>query len=351
VTHHRLADRFEAWGRRLRRPGVAVTAAAVSTVLAGGTVLLVGGGAVAAPRPTVAQAAEAVQALRDEAERSTEQFDALREQLRSLGVRLTAARARVSAQQKQVDAARNDLGRVLAETYKQGDLSGLALLLSDDPDAALERSGVLATLGERRATAVQELRDEQAGLTAAVADLTRQQQRISDTTARLQDLRGMVAGQLKAAQQRLDHLQASERAAVERLLSSGDTSITCQQTGVDTSGRVGKVLAYACAQLGDPYVWAAAGPSTFDCSGLTMQAWAAAGVSLPHNAEAQSHYGARVAPTVAALQPGDLVFYHSPISHVGIYIGHGLMIHAPHTGTVVKIARVPWGSAVAAARF
>jgi peptidoglycan DL-endopeptidase CwlO len=350
VTHHRLADRFDVW-RRLRRPRVVVTAVAVTTVLAGITVLVLDAAAVAAPRPTVAQAAKAVQALRDEAERSTEQFDALREQLRSLGVRLTAARARVSAQQKQVAAARDDLGRVLAETYKQGDLSSLALFLSDDPDAALERSGMLATLGERRAAAVQELRDEQTRLTAAVADLSRQQQRISGTTARLQNLRRVVAGQLKAAQRRLNQLQASERAAVERLLSSGDTNITCQQTGVDTSGRVGKVLAYACAQLGDPYVWAAAGPGTFDCSGLTMQAWAAAGVSLPHNAEAQSHYGTRVAPTVAALQPGDLIFYHSPISHVGIYVGHGLMIHAPHTGTVVTIARVQWGSAVAAARY
>jgi cell wall-associated NlpC family hydrolase len=117
------------------------------------------------------------------------------------------------------------------------------------------------------------------------------------------------------------------------------------------SGRVGKVLAYACAHLGDAYVWAAAGPTTFDCSGLTMQAWAAAGVSLPHNAEAQSHDGSPVAPTLASLQPGDLIFYHSPISHVGIYIGRGLMIHAPHTGTVVTIASVQWASAVAAARY
>jgi peptidoglycan DL-endopeptidase CwlO len=314
-------------------------------------VLLTGGGAVAARRPTAAQAAKALQALRDQAERSTEQYDALREQLKSLRVRLTAARARVAAQQEQVAAARDELGRLLAESYKQGDLSGLALFLGDDPDAALERSGVVATLGERRAAAVEQLRDEQAQLAAAATDLGRQQKRISDATATLQSLRSTVAGQLKAAQRRLNELQASERAAVERLLNSGDTGITCQQAGVETSGRVGKVLAYACAQLGDPYVWAAAGPGAFDCSGLTMQAWAAAGVSLPHNAEAQSHYGTPVAPTPAALQPGDLIFYHSPITHVGIYIGHGLMIHAPHTGTVVKIAKVPWGAAVAAARY
>jgi cell wall-associated NlpC family hydrolase len=250
-----------------------------------------------------------------------------------------------------VTGARAALGEILAETYKQGDLSGLALFLSDDPDAALEQSGVVATLGERRNTAFQQMRDEQARLSAAANDLTTQQQRIADASAELQKLRSTVGQQLQAAQKELTRLQSSERAAVERLLNGADTNITCGQAGVESSGRVGAVLRYACAQLGDPYVWAAEGPSSFDCSGLTMRAWQAAGVSLPHNADAQSHYGTRVRPSEATLQPGDLVFFHSPISHVGIYIGRGLMIHAPHTGTVVKIAKVTWSSAVAAARY
>jgi peptidoglycan DL-endopeptidase CwlO len=351
VTYHPLADRFAEMRRQWRRPRVVAVAVVAATVVAGAPLLASGGGAAAARRPTAAEAAKQVQMLRDRAERSTEQYDALREQLKSLGVRLAAARARVAAQQQQVTAARDNLGRVLAETYKQGDLSGLALFLSDDPDAALERSGVVATLGERRVAAVQELRDEQARLAAAASDLNRQQKRISDATVSLGKLRGAVGAQLAAAQRQLDQLRASERAAVERLLNSGDTGVTCEQAGVDTPGRAGKVLDYACAHLGDTYVWAAAGPTSFDCSGLTMRAWAATGVSLPHNADAQSHYGTPVAPTPSALQPGDLIFYHSPITHVGIYVGRGLMIHAPHTGTVVKIAKVPWGSAVAAARY
>jgi peptidoglycan DL-endopeptidase CwlO len=250
-----------------------------------------------------------------------------------------------------VTAARTALGTVLAETYKQGDLSGLALFLSDDPDAALEQSGVVATLADRRNTAVQQLRDDQARLAAAAADLAAQQKRIANATANLQRLSTSVKQELQASQKQLTDLQASERATVERMLDRGDTNISCAQAGVELSGRVGKVLGYACAQLGDPYVWAAAGPSTFDCSGLTMRAWQAAGVSLPHNADAQSHYGTRVPVSEGSLRPGDLVFFHSPISHVGIYIGRGMMIHAPHTGTVVKIATVPWASAVAAARY
>jgi cell wall-associated NlpC family hydrolase len=94
----------------------------------------------------------------------------------------------------------------------------------------------------------------------------------------------------------------------------------------------------ALAQLGDPYVWAGAGPNAFDCSGLTQFAYAAAGIRLPHSSRMQSTVGTPVAR--ANLQPGDLVFFYSPVGHVGIYIGNGLMVHAPTTGSVVKIVSV-----------
>ena len=94
----------------------------------------------------------------------------------------------------------------------------------------------------------------------------------------------------------------------------------------------------ALAQQGDPYVWAGAGPDTFDCSGLTQFAYAAAGVSLPHSSRMQSTIGTPVAR--ADLQPGDLIFFYSPVGHVGMYIGNGLMVHAPTTGDVVRIASV-----------
>jgi cell wall-associated NlpC family hydrolase len=313
--------------------------------------VLVTSQAAATKRLTVADAAKKVDALRDEAEQATERYNAQREQLKSLNVRLAAAQDRLTAQQKRVAAARLSLGRVLAETYKQGELEGLALFLSDDPDAALEQTGVVATLGDRRATAVQRLRGEEATLGAAKDDLVRQQIRITQTTASLQRLKDTVQARLVDAEKQLAQLQARDRAAVERLLNGGNTGITCEQIGLDVSGRAAKVLRYACDQLGDRYVWAAAGPNSFDCSGLTMRAWQAAGVSLPHNADAQSHYGTRIAPTQDALKPGDLVFFHRPISHVGIYVGNGLYLHAPHTGTVVKIAKMPWANVVAAARY
>ena len=104
----------------------------------------------------------------------------------------------------------------------------------------------------------------------------------------------------------------------------------------------------ALAQLGDPYVYGAAGPDSFDCSGLTMYAWSAAGVALPHSSSMQSTVGTPV--SYSDLQPGDLVFFYSPISHVAMYIGNGLIVSAPHTGDVVKVVALAYMPDYAGAR-
>jgi cell wall-associated NlpC family hydrolase len=96
----------------------------------------------------------------------------------------------------------------------------------------------------------------------------------------------------------------------------------------------------AMAQRGKPYVWAAAGPNSFDCSGLVQYAYKAAGISLPHSAAMQSRMGAPVSR--AALRPGDLVFFYSGPSHVGIYIGNDEVVHAPTTGDVVKVTKIAY---------
>jgi cell wall-associated NlpC family hydrolase len=94
----------------------------------------------------------------------------------------------------------------------------------------------------------------------------------------------------------------------------------------------------ALSKLGSPYVWGAAGPSAFDCSGLAVWAYKQAGVSLPHNSAAQSRVGTPV--SINALRPGDLVFFYSGVSHVGIYVGDGQMIHAPNPSAPVRIAPI-----------
>ena len=110
-----------------------------------------------------------------------------------------------------------------------------------------------------------------------------------------------------------------------------------------------RAVALARTQLGVPYLWAGADPSVgFDCSGLTMWAWKGVGKSLPHSAELQYGVTRRVALT--ELQPGDLLFYGAPIHHVGMYVGNGQMIEAPHTGAEVRIASIYRSDLVAAGR-
>ena len=117
--------------------------------------------------------------------------------------------------------------------------------------------------------------------------------------------------------------------------------------GTPQQVRAQEALRYAESKIGSPYVYGAAGPNAFDCSGLTMMAWAQAGVGLPHSSSAQMGSGARVSSN--NLKPGDLVFYYSPVSHVGIYIGNGQIVHAANPGTGVVVAGVfsmPFSGAV-----
>jgi len=103
-------------------------------------------------------------------------------------------------------------------------------------------------------------------------------------------------------------------------------------------GAAGAAIQAALAQIGDPYQHAASGPDAFDCSGLTSYAYAAAGITLPHSSRAQSTVGTQVSR--ADLQPGDLVFFYTPISHVGLYIGNGMMVHARTYGSPVAVTSV-----------
>uniref|UniRef100_UPI0024A7FAE3 C40 family peptidase n=1 Tax=Streptomyces sp. CC216C TaxID=3044576 RepID=UPI0024A7FAE3 len=105
-----------------------------------------------------------------------------------------------------------------------------------------------------------------------------------------------------------------------------------------TDSRAGRAIAFAHGAIGKPYVWGATGPNAFDCSGLTQAAWKAAGVSLPRTTYTQINAGQRVPRS--QLTPGDLVFFYSGISHVGLYIGGGQMIHAPRPRAPVRIAPI-----------
>jgi cell wall-associated NlpC family hydrolase len=194
------------------------------------------------------------------------------------------------------------------------------------------QSGILQAAAGANAAAAQAQATAQDAAAAAKATYDKVAAQQADLKKQVAEYQA-VYDQLSAAEKRAaagaspDHVSRSDRAAAA---PSGPVVASSQaaQIAVDT----------AMAQRGKPYVWAASGPGSFDCSGLTAYAYHAAGIDLPHSSALQSKMGKAVSR--ADLQPGDLVFFYSPVSHVGIYIGNGQMVHAPTTGDVVKVANL-----------
>jgi peptidoglycan DL-endopeptidase CwlO len=163
----------------------------------------------------------------------------------------------------------------------------------------------------------------------------------ADALARSNAQLGTLSKQKEALQSRLDLLargaeatRGLERTALSRQAKASATLAALQAKRMAEIG--GPAVAYAKSKIGDAYVYGAAGPSAFDCSGLTMAAWSQAGVSLPHSSSAQYSSGRHISES--ELQPGDLVFYYSPISHVGMYIGNGKIVNALNPGAGVVIS-------------
>ncbi len=300
--------------------------------------------ATAVPKPTVREVQRKVEKLRDAAEKASEQFNDTREELKSINVRLKAARVKLTRQQASLGKAKAKVGQLASETYRRGQLSTLDLMLGDDPDNALAQAGYLPSLGERQARAMNQLAAGEKELAAIEAEIKAQQTKAEASKKRLAATRATVKKRLRQADAQLQTLTASQRGGLNRAgqsdgIPAGAGNGFCTGRGAGAPSSAAKAaIAFACNQLGESYYWAAAGPDSWDCSGLTMAAYASAGVSLPHSSRLQAGYGTSV--STSAMLPGDLVFFHSPISHVGIYLGGGLMVHAPSSGSVVRVAEM-----------
>jgi cell wall-associated NlpC family hydrolase len=186
-----------------------------------------------------------------------------------------------------------------------------------------------------------------ADVAAAQERATAAQTAADQAAAQAQSSLGQLQDQQAQLQQQVDQYQAD----FQRLTAAEQVRVTTELAGptleapdadsiaeMAPSEAVATAIRAALAQVGKPYVYGAAGPNGFDCSGLTMYAYAAAGVSLPHSSAAQSRLGTAVARS--DLQPGDLVYFYSPVSHVGLYIGGGKMVHARTFGSPVAVTSV-----------
>jgi peptidoglycan DL-endopeptidase CwlO len=292
--------------------------------------VLPAGIATAEPRPSAAEARKKLHKLNEQVDQLVEKFNKLRDD-QTLAKRTLAARNRqVKAEKATFDQLRQQVAEMAATAYKTGDMNSVSTLISaNDPQSVLDQVSVFTQLSSNRAnrltaflTSAQRLQREQGQAKSAFDELTQKAKQLAGQKAQIE--------KAIAKQERLLDL-------VGGATSQGPIGGT--YTG-PASGSARTALNYAYAQLGKPYCYGGAGPGCFDCSGLTMKAWGAAGVGLPHNAAAQYNATRRVA--FADLQPGDIVFF-SGLGHNGMYVGGGKMIHAPHTGTDVQIVTISSG--------
>lgn len=296
----------------------------------------------ASAAPTVAQIQRQVNDLREEAASKYEAANAVKYQIAKLQRELSGLKQGEAAANAKAANLQKEISKMAIENYKNGGLgNGLELLLSRDPAKYLSDASMLDVLAQRYATKLRQLKSYKQGLQSS-------QLVVSDKTARLQaaqkNLEKQVASAnaaLKKAEKLLASLKAEERAKLAAADDAEQAKILAESKRLAAlygkgSTRGAIALRYALDQLGDIYVWAGAGPTKWDCSGLTMRAFQKAGVSLPHSAAIQYKYGKYIPKS--ALAPGDLVFFGRPISHVGIYMGKGKMVHAPRPGKRVEVA-------------
>jgi cell wall-associated NlpC family hydrolase len=292
-----------------------------------------------------AEAAEPVSAAEYERELNAaasadEAYDAALAQAARLQQTVDALQARVSSDTCARDLLRRTLGLQAALQYRGGALSGLELALDTDPSAYLNAALAGDQIAGEDARALRSLAGEEAQLAAdqglVRADLARQQAAVEAARAR----KDAALAAASRAREIFDALDGAGRRAVAEADEGVDPG-RGRPNAAAPNARAAAAVAYAEAKVGDPYAYAAAGPGAFDCSGLTMAAWARAGVALPHNAAAQA--AMLPAISVSELEPGDLVFYSyggGAIAHVAVYVGDGLVVHAPRPGEDVRYGGV-----------
>jgi cell wall-associated NlpC family hydrolase len=288
-----------------------------------------------------------MKALLARADRLSNQIDSLSEQYDGLKIQLTQAKteARIASQTaardaKQLTAGQVAVGQIAAQGYMTGDVNPtLQLLQSSNPQSFINRASIMLQLQQENGDKVTVL--------AAAEDAAQRARLTAQQEARRA---GQLATQMNARVQAIQHRESVLNGAAFTQAMS-----IFKQTGqypnfTIPGNSVGvQALRFALTRRGDPYVWGGAGPNDFDCSGLVMWAYGKVGISLPHFTGDQWNSGQHISRS--QLEPGDLVFFFPDISHVGLYVGDGLMLDAPTFGQPVQIQPIFWSAYVGAVRI
>lgn len=289
--------------------------------------------------PVSAQSLSEIEAEIDAAWRELEpiieDYNKVRSELKANKKRAEELAEKIEPLREQADSASEDLAEIAIEQYKSGRTPGLgALITSGSPTMFVDRLATLDQLAREQRRQIDAATEAMAGYEEQKAEIDAL---IEEQTAQEQ----VLAEKAESIEEELAELErmreeAQQQQAAPPPPTSPNPDGSCP--AVASSGPGAVAAEFACAQLGKPYQWGGAGPDGYDCSGLTQAAWAAAGISLTHYTGAQWNEGTPVSRDQAI--PGDLVFFYSDLSHVGLYIGNGLMVDAPHAGAVVSVRSI-----------
>ena len=327
-------------------------------------------------KPSLEEVEKKVDDLYRQAESATEKYNAAKEKTTKQRKNVDTLLDDVAKRTQKLNAEREQLGSFAAAQYRTGAAAPdtATFLLADSPQDYFDQTQLMGRLTSRQKSAVDDYFTEQSATMKKRQEASKSLETLTATQSDLQTAKSTVQKKLSDARELLSKLTAEEKARLAAIQkqkeaeaarkaaelakqqaaeekakaeaaaqdsgsSSGSGSTSTSDSSYATKAE--KALAFARAQIGKPYVWGATGPDSYDCSGLTQAAWKAAGVSLPRTTYDQVNAGTTV--SLANAQPGDLIFFYDDISHVGIYIGNGMMIHAPKPGAYVREESVYYG--------
>ncbi len=338
-----------------------MTTAAV-TVVCAVTVLAAPGTAFAAPDPTPSPTASAtappaappgkdLEAVREKldalyraAASATEDYNAAEEKARQQSAEIVALAKKIVEGRQKLDRLKDRAGAAARAQYRTGGLPDEAkLVLSEDPEEFLDGTGRVVQGQRATKGLLGELTRAQEDLEAYQADASAQWKKLETNRRAKAKAQKEIEKQIAAAekleseleQEEKERLARLERQAQEKAQAAWLGSGTVEDLDASTTEQGRKAVEYATAQIGKPYQWGAEGPDAYDCSGLTSQAWGAAGRAVPRTSQQQWQQLRHV--DVKDMRPGDLIIYFDDASHVGMYVGDGKVVHAPRPGRTVTI--------------
>jgi peptidoglycan DL-endopeptidase CwlO len=295
----------------------------------------------AAPAPNLQTMIARARTLSNEINSLDEQYNGLRVQLSQAHAEAKVAQRTYAEDLIRLNAGQLSIGQLAAQSYmNSGLVTPLAMLTNGSAQNLLSRSAFLQQLQ-------QENGDRVGQMAAAVAAAQRAREASLQQGKIAAQLSAQMAVKRDAAQKKINTLNSAVFAKAMAVFNKTGNYPLINLPTANTIGA--QALQFALTRRGDPYVWGAAGPGSFDCSGLVLWAYAQVGISLPHFTGDQWNMGVHVSR--ADLQPGDLVFFYPDIGHVGLYIGNGLMVDAPNFGETVQVEPVMWDVYVGAVRI